>query len=81
VREFVDDDALEGGVLSATLLAYSGCDLSVKLAAQQLFVHPNTVHYRLAKIEARTSCDVRKLRDVQQLLTAISIRRVMERLS
>jgi sugar diacid utilization regulator len=79
VREFLDDDAHQGGVLSATLLAYSGCDLSVKLAARQLFVHPNTVHYRLGKIEARTGCDVRKLRDVQQLLTAITLRRVVDR--
>ena len=75
VREFVEDDAGRGGVLSATLLAYAGSDLSVKLAAQQLFVHPNTVHYRLAKIEARTACEVRNLRDVQQLMTAIQLYR------
>jgi hypothetical protein len=73
VREFVEDDSRSGSILSTTLLAYAGSDLSVKLAAQQLFVHPNTAHYRLAKIEARTGCDVRKLRDVQLLTTAIHL--------
>jgi len=75
VRGFVEDDAQQGSVLSDTLLAYVACDLSVKLAAEQLFVHPNTAHYRLAKIEARTGCDVRNLRDVQLLMIAIRIRR------
>lgn len=74
VRSFVEDDARHGSVLSDTLLAYVACDLSVKLAAEQLFVHPNTAHYRLAKIEARTGCDVRNLRDVQLLTTAIRLR-------
>jgi hypothetical protein len=75
VRGFVEDDAGQGSVLSDTLLAYVGCDLSVKLAAEQLFVHPNTAHYRLAKIEARTGCDVRNLGDVQLLTIAIRLRR------
>jgi hypothetical protein len=75
VRGFVEDDAREGSVLSDTLLAYVACDLSVKLAAEQLFVHPNTAHYRLAKIEARTGCAVRNLRDVQLLTIAIRLQR------
>ncbi|MDQ1460407.1 MAG: hypothetical protein QOI08_1891, partial [Actinomycetota bacterium] len=74
VRGFVEDDARQGSVLSDTLLAYVACDLSVKLAAEQLFVHPNTAHYRLAKIEARTECDVRNLCDVQLLMIAIRLR-------
>jgi DNA-binding PucR family transcriptional regulator len=75
VRCFVEDDARQGSVLSDTLLAYVACDLSVKLAAEQLFVHPNTAHYRLAKVEARTGCDVRNLGDVQLLTIAIRLRR------
>jgi DNA-binding PucR family transcriptional regulator len=73
VREFVEDDARQGRVLSDTLLAYVACDLSVKLAAERLFVHPNTAHYRLAKIADRTGCDVRKLDDVQLLTIAIRL--------
>jgi hypothetical protein len=75
VRSFVEDDARQGSVLSDTLLAYVACDLSVKLAAEQLFVHPNTAHYRLAKIETRTGCDVRNLGDVQLLTIAIRLQR------
>ena len=74
VRRFVEEDARQGSVLSDTLLAYVACDLSVKLAAEQLFVHPNTAHYRLAKIETRTGCDVRNLGDVQLLTIAIRLR-------
>jgi sugar diacid utilization regulator len=72
VRRFVEDDLRQSGVLSATLLAYVSCDLSVKLAAERLYVHPNTAHYRLAKIEDRTGCSMRRLTDV--LLLAIAIR-------
>jgi DNA-binding PucR family transcriptional regulator len=72
VRAFVEEDARQGAVLSDTLIAYLSCDLSVKLAAERLFVHPNTAHYRLAKIEDRTGCSVRRLEDI--LLLAIAIR-------
>jgi hypothetical protein len=75
VRVFVEDDARDGRVLSDTLLAYVECDLSVKLAAERLFVHPNTAHYRLAKIEDRTGCNVRRLADVQLLTIAIRLQR------
>jgi hypothetical protein len=72
VRRFVEEDASGGRVLSDTLLAYLDCDLNVRLAAERLFVHPNTAHYRLARVEERTGCSVRRLRDV--LLIAIAIR-------
>jgi hypothetical protein len=75
IRNFVEDDARHGSVLSDTLLAYVACDLSVKLAAERLFVHPNTAHYRLAKIEDRTGCDVRRLADVQLLTIAVRLQR------
>jgi sugar diacid utilization regulator len=75
VRSFVEDDARQGGVLCDTLLAYVACDLNVKLAAEQLFVHPNTAHYRLARIEERTGCSTRSLRDVLLLTIAIRLQR------
>jgi DNA-binding PucR family transcriptional regulator len=73
VRAFVGADAEQSGMLATTMLAYAGADLSVKLAAAALYVHPNTVHYRLAKIESLTGLDVRRLRDVQLLVTAIRL--------
>jgi hypothetical protein len=75
VRSFVEDDARQGGVLSDTLLAYVASDLSVKLAAERLFVHPNTAHYRLSKIEDRTGCSVRRLADVLLLVIAVRLQR------
>jgi PucR C-terminal helix-turn-helix domain/GGDEF-like domain len=75
VREFVQDDVRQGGALSATLLAFVSSDLNVKLAAERLFVHPNTVHYRLSRIEERTGCSARKLSDVLLLAIAIQLQR------
>jgi hypothetical protein len=73
VRRFVASDSAAGCVLSETLLAYVACDLSVKLAAERLFVHPNTAHYRLSRIEQRTGLSMRRLNDVQLLCTAIRL--------
>jgi hypothetical protein len=75
IRQFAEDDAQQRGALSATLLAFVDSDLNVKLAAERLFVHPNTVHYRLARIEERTGCSVRSLSDVLLLTIAIQLRR------
>lgn len=79
VRRFVEEDASGGGVLSETLLAYVDCDLNVKLAAERLFVHPNTAHYRLARIEERTGCTVRRLADVLLLAVAVRLARTADR--
>jgi len=75
VRQFVIDDADNGSVLSDTLLAYVECDMSVKLASERMFVHPNTAHYRLARIEERTRLSVRRLADVLVLVVAIRLYR------
>lgn len=37
-------------VLESTLVTYLACDQSVTAAAAALYVHPNTVRYRLAKV-------------------------------
>lgn len=73
VREFVADDVAEGRVLITTLLEYVGSDLNVKLAAERLYVHPNTARYRLAKIEERTGTRLRCVADVLDLLIAIRV--------
>jgi PucR C-terminal helix-turn-helix domain/GGDEF-like domain len=73
VRRFVEDDIAGGGVLTNTLLAYAAANLNAKLTAQRLYIHVNTAHHRLARIEERTECDLRDLADVQELLIAIKI--------
>jgi hypothetical protein len=73
VRLFVDEDIAAGGILTTTLLAYAESNLNAKVAAQRLYIHVNTAHHRLARIEQRTGCDLRDLADVQELLIAIKL--------
>jgi DNA-binding PucR family transcriptional regulator len=70
IRRFVEDDALCGGTLTTTLLAYAAANLNAKLAAERLYIHVNTAHHRLARIEEKTGRDLRDLGDVQELLIA-----------
>jgi sugar diacid utilization regulator len=73
VRQFVHEDVSAGGALIDTLVAYAEANLNAKVAAQRLFVHVNTAHHRLARIEEKTGCDLRNLADVQELLIAIKL--------
>jgi sugar diacid utilization regulator len=73
VRRFVLDDLAEDRVLTTTLLEYVASDFNTKVAAERLFVHPNTARYRLGKIEERTGCDLRHVADVLDLLIALRV--------
>jgi PucR C-terminal helix-turn-helix domain/GGDEF-like domain len=73
VRRFVEEDTAGGGALTGTLLAYAAANLNAKVAARRLYIHVNTAHHRLARIEERTGCDLRDLADVQELLIAIRL--------
>jgi PucR C-terminal helix-turn-helix domain/GGDEF-like domain len=73
VREFVEQDLADGGVLSQTLLAYVDANLNARAASERLHVHVNTTHYRLGKIAERTGCDLRRIADVLELLIAIKL--------
>ncbi len=73
VRQFVVDDLAEDGVLTTTLLEYVAADFNTKVAAERLYVHPNTARYRLGKIEERTGCDLRHVADVLDLLIALRV--------
>ncbi len=59
--------------LPETLLAYAACDLNVGTTARRMHLHPNTVHYRLRQIERLTGYDVRRLRDVVDLVAAVRL--------
>lgn len=54
--------------LSRTLSAYLEADQNVVRTASALGVHPNTVHYRLRKIEAVTGLDPRRFGDAVELM-------------
>ena len=48
-------------------------DLNAKVAAERLFVHVNTMHYRLARIGERTGRDLRRVPDVIEMLIAVKL--------
>jgi PucR C-terminal helix-turn-helix domain/GGDEF-like domain len=75
VRAFVQEDVDGGGLLTTTLLEYVAADLNATVAAERLYVHVNTVRYRLKKIAERTGCDLRRLSEVLDLLVAVHIAR------
>jgi sugar diacid utilization regulator len=70
VHEFVAQDVQEGGSLIATLREYVACDLNARRAAENLHVHVNTAHYRLARISERTGLDLRRVNDLIEILIA-----------
>jgi PucR C-terminal helix-turn-helix domain/GGDEF-like domain len=65
--------ATADGELAATLRAYADCDLNVARTAQRLTVHPNTVHYRLRRIQEITGHDPRRFAALAELLTALDL--------
>jgi sugar diacid utilization regulator len=73
LRTFVAEDSRTDGTLIRTVEEYAANDLNVKAAAQRLGVHINTAHHRLARVEERTGCDLRRLADLQELLIAIRL--------
>ena len=75
IRRFVEEDVEGGGLLTTTLLEYVAADLNATVAAESLYVHVNTVRYRLKKIAERTGCDLRRLSEVLDLLIAVHIAR------
>jgi hypothetical protein len=59
--------------LRETLVAYASCDLNVGATARRLHLHPNTVHYRLRRLERLTGKDVRSFADVVDLVAAVRL--------
>lgn len=70
-----DEDRRSGGELLATLRAYTDADLNVAAAAKHLGVHPNTVRYRLHRIEAVTGRSVKSFHGVFEMLASLSLLR------
>jgi PucR C-terminal helix-turn-helix domain/GGDEF-like domain len=73
LRAFLDADRARGGVLVATVRAFAGADLNLRLAAERLQVHPNTAQYRLRRVQERTGRNPRRIADLLDLLVAIEL--------
>lgn len=64
------DSALE---LIATLRAYLACDMHVERTATRLFVHQNTVRYRLARFEELTATSLRETQVIVEVWWALAL--------
>lgn len=56
-----------------TLVALCEENLSYNAAAERLFVHPKTVHYRVSRIGETYGIDVRRSSDLMQVLVASTV--------
>ncbi len=75
--EFLVKPLAEGGAtLPVTLDAYLDAGGSVETCARSLFVHPNTVRYRLRRIAEITGRDPTRPRDAYVLRIAVSVGRL-----
>jgi sugar diacid utilization regulator len=79
VRRLFAEDERQGGRLLDTVRAFAEADLKVARAAKALDIHPNTLHYRLRKIEEIAGISVRRFSDWLDLLAAIRILQAAER--
>ena len=81
-RELVDRAyrplAVHTGALLETLSAYLGTGRSLEAAARDLYVHPNTVRYRLRRVTDVTGWDPLDARDSYVLQTALALGRLDE---
>ncbi|WP_256988820.1 PucR family transcriptional regulator [Rhodococcus sp. 05-2255-1e] len=68
--------AAAGSGLADTLDAYLDCGGAVETCARQLFVHPNTVRYRLKRIAEVTGRDPTHPRDAYVLRVAATVGRL-----
>jgi GAF domain-containing protein len=68
-----DDDARRGGDLLQTLRAWLGSGCSAPETAARLVVHPNTVAYRLAKVERLTGRNLRRPDVRMELHLAVTV--------
>jgi DNA-binding PucR family transcriptional regulator len=65
-----------GGALIDTVNAYLRCGRSLEGSARELFVHPNTVRYRLGRIADLVGYDMTQPRDAYVVQTALAVSRL-----
>lgn len=75
VERFADLADEEREVLFETFRAWLEHDGSVRTAGEMLFCHPNTVRYRLHRIEERTGRSLTRPRDIAELCLAFEVHR------
>lgn len=69
---------IDNPTLVETLRAYIESDLSLQRTAEEIYVHPNTVAYRLRQISKLTGRDMRSTHDIADLHVALTAHDVLE---
>lgn len=77
LRPVVANDAQRGGDLLPTLRAWLAEGCSTQATARALVVHPNTVAYRLARVEELTGRSLRKVDTRLDLQLALTVREIV----
>ena len=77
LRPVVAHDVRRGGDLLPTLRAWLAAGCSTPATAQALIVHPNTVGYRLARIEELTGRSLRRVDVRSDLQLALTVRDIV----
>jgi PucR C-terminal helix-turn-helix domain/GGDEF-like domain len=75
LERFADLDEDERNVLFDTFKAWVQNDGSLQAASRQLCCHPNTVRYRLHRIERRTGRSLSRPRDLAELCLVLEVHR------
>ncbi|HEU5486448.1 MAG TPA: helix-turn-helix domain-containing protein [Microlunatus sp.] len=78
-RELYDPLRTAGGGLLETLVVFLDQGLSVEAASRALFVHANTVRYRLRRVHEITGYSPTDPRDAYALRLALTLGRLLER--
>lgn len=68
-----EEDARKRGELAETLEVYLEEDLAVGRTAERLGVHPNTVRYRLSRMEGVTGLSTRSFTDLVEIAIALRL--------
>lgn len=72
----LDHDRRSGGELTRTLRTYLDADRSLKRTAARLYVHPNTVAYRVQKVEELCGIDLRRTADALSAELSLTVLRL-----
>jgi sugar diacid utilization regulator len=78
IGKLISVDDLNGGGLMNTLEVYIACNLNAVAAAERLFIHRNTLRYRLNKIEQILNVDLEDFKTCVNLSNALQAKRFFE---
>ena len=76
--KLVEHDRKNGTELLQTLETFFTCDGNAERAAQMLFLHRNTLAYRLRRIQQLTGLSLRNIEDSFRLQLALKVRKVLQ---